>query len=158
MSTTILNTPRPIFILYLNLCFAAICSLGFKYSVPVRDALLACQPNTMPDTEYKDIVLEITGKIGIIKVRTSTRIGQREPVNRLQFNRPNALNSFGGKLLSETINALRELNEHPDTIFTVLTGEGRFFSAGADIRGTSTIRNNPGHDEELMASYVLSRK
>jgi Delta3-Delta2-enoyl-CoA isomerase len=31
--------------------------------------------------------------------------------------------------------ALRELNEHPDTIFTVLTGVGRFFSSGADVRG-----------------------
>ena len=35
----------------------------------------------------------------------------------------------------DTINGLRELNEHPETVITVLTGEGRFFSAGADIRG-----------------------
>jgi peroxisomal 3,2-trans-enoyl-CoA isomerase len=27
------------------------------------------------------------------------------------------------------------LNDHPDTTFTVLTGEGRFFCAGADVRG-----------------------
>ena len=37
--------------------------------------------------------------------------------------------------MGETIAAIRELNENPDTIFTVLTGEGRFFSAGADVRG-----------------------
>ena len=37
--------------------------------------------------------------------------------------------------MAETISALRELNEHPDTVFTVLTGTGRFFSAGADIKG-----------------------
>ena len=36
-------------------------------------------------------------------------------------------------MIAETINALRELNEHPDTYFTVITGEGRFFSAGADV-------------------------
>lgn len=53
----------------------------------------------------------------------------------LQFNRPKTLNAFGGKLMLETISALRELNEHPDTVFTVLTGEGRFFSSGADVRG-----------------------
>lgn len=35
----------------------------------------------------------------------------------------------------DIISATRELNEHPDTIFTVLTGEGRFFSSGADVRG-----------------------
>lgn len=51
-----------------------------------------------------------------------------------QFNRPQALNSLGGSLVPETIAALRELNEHPDTVFTVLTGEGRFFCAGADVR------------------------
>jgi peroxisomal 3,2-trans-enoyl-CoA isomerase len=30
---------------------------------------------------------------------------------------------------------VKELDENPDTVFTVLTGEGRFFSAGADVRG-----------------------
>ena len=35
----------------------------------------------------------------------------------------------------DIIAAIRELNEHPDTVFTVLTGEGRFFSSGADVRG-----------------------
>jgi len=53
----------------------------------------------------------------------------------MKFNRPKSLNSFGGKLMQETIAAIRELNEHPETVFTVLTGEGRFFSAGADVRG-----------------------
>lgn len=37
--------------------------------------------------------------------------------------------------MPEVIAAIRELNEHPSTVFTVLTGEGRFFSAGADVRG-----------------------
>lgn len=54
--------------------------------------------------------------------------------HHVQFNRPKALNSFGGSLIPDVIAALRELNEHPDTVFTVLTGEGRFFSAGADVR------------------------
>ena len=36
-------------------------------------------------------------------------------------------------MIPETVAALRELNEHPDTTFTVITGEGRFFCAGADV-------------------------
>jgi len=40
----------------------------------------------------------------------------------------------------ETIAAIRDFNEDPDTVFTVLTGEGRFFSAGADVRGESSLR------------------
>ena len=50
-------------------------------------------------------------------------------------NRPRHLNSFGGKMIEDTIAALRELDEHPDTTFTVITGEGRFFAAGADVNG-----------------------
>lgn len=59
----------------------------------------------------------------------------RHWLNRFKLNRPKALNSFGGNLLVDTLHAVKELDEHPDTVFTVLTGEGRFFSAGADVRG-----------------------
>jgi enoyl-CoA hydratase/carnithine racemase len=34
----------------------------------------------------------------------------------------------------DIIEAIRELNDHPDTVFTVVTGEGRFFCAGADVK------------------------
>lgn len=50
-----------------------------------------------------------------------------------QLNRPKVLNTFGGNLLADVVKALRVLDAHPDTVFTVLTGAGRFFSAGADI-------------------------
>ncbi|KAF7929060.1 hypothetical protein EAE99_004804 [Botrytis elliptica] len=76
----------------------------------------------MAKNNYKDIIVTIQNKIGIIK-----------------FNRPQALNSLGGSLVPETIAALRELNEHPDTVFTVLTGEGRFFCAGADVRQDGSL-------------------
>jgi len=69
--------------------------------------------------------VEITGQIGVIK-----------------FNRPKSLNSFGGKMIEETIGAIRELNEHPTTVFTVLTGTGRFFSSGADVKNTGLTDSN----------------
>jgi len=72
---------------------------------------------------YDDIKLEITGKIGVIK-----------------FNRPKSLNSFGGSLIADAIDALRVLNEHPETVFTVLTGEGRFFCAGADVKAEGAAK------------------
>ncbi|KAF2840684.1 peroxisomal d3,d2-enoyl-CoA isomeras-like protein [Patellaria atrata CBS 101060] len=82
----------------------------------------------MTTPKYNDIIFEIKGKIGIIK-----------------FNRPKALNSFGGDILTETIDAIRRLDEHPETVFTVLTGEGRFFSAGADVKavGNAETRSFP---------------
>ncbi|EOA81286.1 hypothetical protein ACJQWK_10650 [Exserohilum turcicum] len=66
--------------------------------------------------DYTDIKFEIRGQIGIITL-----------------NRPKVLNTFGGNLLADVVKALRVLDAHPDTVFTVLTGAGRFFSAGADI-------------------------
>jgi len=49
------------------------------------------------------------------------------------------------------------LNEHPDTIFTVLTGEGRFFSAGADIRGNG-VSNFEAFETNAEAKLAFSRK
>lgn len=86
-------------------------------------------------TEYNDITVEITGQIGIIKVCDIPNLDFYLTDKLKQFNRPKSLNSFGGTLIPETITAIRELDEHPSTVFTVLTGEGRFFSAGADVRG-----------------------
>jgi 1,4-dihydroxy-2-naphthoyl-CoA synthase len=61
---------------------------------------------------YTDVVVTIAGQVGTIKL-----------------NRPSSLNAFGGNLLPDLVAALRELDEHPDTVFTVLTGEGRFVRA-----------------------------
>lgn len=52
-----------------------------------------------------------------------------------QFNRPKTLNSFGGNLIVDTFHALRVLDNHPDTVMTVITAVGRFFSSGADVKG-----------------------
>ncbi|KAJ5489286.1 hypothetical protein N7539_004176 [Penicillium diatomitis] len=76
--------------------------------------------------QYTDIKVEVKGRIGIIK-----------------FNRPKSLNSFGGNLLIDTLHAVKELDEHPETVFTVLTGEGRFFSAGADVRASRPLDGDP---------------
>ena len=86
-------------------------------------------------SQYPDIKFEIKGQIGIITVRNLPLPSLLFLTTHPQFNRPKSLNSFGGNLIPSTIAALRELNSHPDTIFTVLTGEGRFFSAGADVKG-----------------------
>lgn len=61
--------------------------------------------------KYEDVVVSITdnNKIGTIKL-----------------NRPSSLNAFGGNLMLDVVAALRELNNHPETVFTVITGEGRF--------------------------------
>jgi len=92
----------------------------------------------MASNNYQDIIVTIKNRVGTIK-----------------FNRPRFLNSFGGNIIPETINAIRELNEHPDTVFTVLTGEGRFFSAGADVRGgLSSVQTEYANAGEKKLAFV----
>lgn len=59
--------------------------------------------------KYTDIELSIANNIGTIKL-----------------NRPKSLNAFAASVTLELVAALRELNSHPDTYITVITGEGRF--------------------------------
>ncbi|KAL4912104.1 ClpP/crotonase-like domain-containing protein [Aspergillus aurantiobrunneus] len=66
---------------------------------------------------YTHLTVTIHDQIGIIKL-----------------NRPEVLNAWNDALLADMVATFRELDQHPTTVFTVLTGEGRFFSAGADIR------------------------
>jgi enoyl-CoA hydratase/carnithine racemase len=51
------------------------------------------------------------------------------------------LNAFNDALYTDVLSALREFDGHPETVFTVLTGTGRFFSSGADVKGSSA--SNP---------------
>ncbi|KAF7888963.1 hypothetical protein EAF00_009263 [Botryotinia globosa] len=92
----------------------------------------------MSKNNYKDIIVTIQNKIGTIK-----------------FNRPQALNSLGGSLVPETIAALRELNEHPDTVFTVLTGEGRFFCAGADVKQEDGVLHGKNEDANAAEKKIM---
>lgn len=118
---------------------------------------------------YNDIIVEVKGQIGIIKVfhplSCHAITSLRTPMHvltSLQFNRPKSLNSFGGTLLIETVAAVRELNDHPDTIFTVLTGEGRFFSAGADVKNVGSLsegkswNNDAEKKVEFMKGFMPS--
>lgn len=68
------------------------------------------------------------------------------------------MNSFGGRLLLDVVIALRELNEHPTTVFTVITGEGRFFSAGADVKAAVAQKEEQyASPAEKKIAYMASQ-
>jgi peroxisomal 3,2-trans-enoyl-CoA isomerase len=75
-------------------------------------------------------------------------------LTQFKFNRPESLNSFGGNLIPDIIAGLRALDEHPDTVFTVLTGEGRFFSAGADVKAIGNLEGEFRNVAERKLSYL----
>ncbi|KAJ3335849.1 hypothetical protein HDU93_004251 [Gonapodya sp. JEL0774] len=87
---------------------------------------------------YKDIVVSIDGKIGTIKL-----------------NRPKSLNALSPALVHSLIRALDDLARNPETVVTVVTGEGRYLSAGVDINaGGGTLATGRNADLESSSKSL----
>ncbi|TPX38145.1 hypothetical protein SmJEL517_g00146 [Synchytrium microbalum] len=74
---------------------------------------------------------------------TDVIVTKEGPIGQIKFNRPKSLNAFGGMLVLDTLKALRDFDKDPSIIFTVITGEGRFFSSGADVRAFGSAPHTP---------------
>jgi len=59
----------------------------------------------------------------------------RDNVARIALNRPEAANSLNSTLSSELMDAVIRSEEDPEVRALVITGSGRFFCAGADLKG-----------------------
>ena len=55
-------------------------------------------------------------------------------VGTITLNRPDKLNSFAGRMRQEIADAVAELSEHQGARVMVITGAGRGFCTGADVR------------------------
>jgi enoyl-CoA hydratase/carnithine racemase len=62
------------------------------------------------------------------------QIDDQNRVRTLTLNRPDALNAFNEALYEATAEALRLAAEDPDVAVVLLTGTGRAFSAGNDLK------------------------
>src|SRR5271155_405635 len=62
----------------------------------------------------------------------------RDGVAQITLNRPDAANSLNHQLSSELLDALIRSEENPEVRALVLTGTGRFFCAGADLKSFYT--------------------
>jgi enoyl-CoA hydratase/carnithine racemase len=62
------------------------------------------------------------------------QIDDQNRVRTLTLNRPDALNAFNEALYEATAEALRQAAEDPDVAVVLLTGTGRAFSAGNDLK------------------------
>ena len=67
--------------------------------------------------EYKNVLIEREGAVAVLKV-----------------NRPDALNSLNQDTLHDLIAAVDELEKDESVRTIILTGEGKAFVAGADIK------------------------
>src|ERR1700758_4787453 len=84
-------------------------------------------------TEYEAIVLELAG-----------------PIARITLNRPDAANAMNDTLLRALADAAKRCDRVPTRV-VVLTGAGRFFSAGGDLRAMASSSSRPGHYVKTIA-------
>lgn len=61
-------------------------------------------------------------------------VTENESVATLTFNRPHLLNAMNREMMDEIIDALKMITENENIRVAVITGEGRAFMAGADIK------------------------
>ncbi|TQO38421.1 enoyl-CoA hydratase/enoyl-CoA hydratase/3-hydroxypropionyl-coenzyme A dehydratase [Arenibacter algicola] len=69
------------------------------------------------DSKYKNINLNIDNKVAVLK-----------------FNRPEQLNAMNRQMMDEIIDGIVTINNNEDVKVAVITGSGRAFMAGADIK------------------------
>lgn len=58
----------------------------------------------------------------------------QDAIAHIVFNRPEKLNAFSDDMVSEFSNALRRFDGDPDALVAIVSGAGRAFSSGADVR------------------------
>lgn len=65
---------------------------------------------------------------------TCTTFDDHRSIGKLILTRPDSLNAFNKEMLAEFHDAIRAYESDPDIEVLVITGEGRGFSAGGDIK------------------------
>ena len=71
---------------------------------------------------------------------------REDQIATITIERPPA-NALSSGLLKELSSVLDEIESNPDVKVIVLHGEGRFFSAGADIKEFTTISSSEGFSQ-----------
>jgi enoyl-CoA hydratase/carnithine racemase len=78
----------------------------------------------------------------------NVRIVEKDRVRTLSMHRPERLNAFDGGLVVDLADALADAATDREVRVLVLTGSGRAFSTGADLKALAEPRPDPGDTEE----------
>ena len=71
-------------------------------------------------------------------------VDKREAVATVTLNRPEAMNAFSAELRLALGKAFRELRTDPEIRVAIVTGAGRAFCAGMDLKELSSGRAGHG--------------
>ena len=78
--------------------------------------------------------MNYTNQLNKVKTFKTVQIEIIDKIAVLKFNRPEQLNAMNRQMMDEIIEAIDLINSNNDTTVAVISGEGRAFMAGADIK------------------------
>ncbi|MEZ5234739.1 MAG: enoyl-CoA hydratase/isomerase family protein [Acidimicrobiales bacterium] len=81
---------------------------------------------------------------------TQIRCSRDGAVATVALARPEALNAITPTMLAELGQAMHELAEDPGVVVVVLTGEGRAFSAGVDLKALGARKLEQGKVGDIL--------
>lgn len=81
----------------------------------------------------------------------TVRYRREDAVAVITIHRPEAMNSFNAELRRDLLAAFEKARGDAETRVVVLTGEGRSFSAGADLKGSLSAERSV--DQQLQLEY-----
>ena len=72
----------------------------------------------------------------------------------ITLNRPDRLNALGKKVTDEIVAACKKVDSDPEARVAIITGAGRAFCAGNDVREMHEVGGPPN---PVHAAYVIAR-
>ncbi|MDC0651810.1 enoyl-CoA hydratase/isomerase family protein, partial [Alphaproteobacteria bacterium] len=85
---------------------------------------------------------------------------KKNGIFELVFNNPKSRNALNKIMLKEISESLDELNSNKDLRILIITGEGKAFSAGADLDWMKASKNlsvNANREDALYFSEMLKK-
>jgi len=87
-------------------------------------------------TDFKTIKVELKGRVAVVTL-----------------NRPESLNALNAEVMAEVAAAFAEIDRNREIAVSVLTGEGRAFAAGADIKEMQPQSFSDMYVEDYFAGW-----
>ncbi len=83
-------------------------------------------------------------------------ITDRDSVRTITMDRPDALNAFNADMMHELCEAFLAAASDPLVKVLILTGRGRAFSAGADLKSMGTPATTGRHDLNALMDAIIT--
>uniref|UniRef100_A0A383V9A1 Enoyl-CoA hydratase n=1 Tax=Tetradesmus obliquus TaxID=3088 RepID=A0A383V9A1_TETOB len=80
-------------------------------------------------------------------------VTQQGPTALVELNRPKALNALSTQVMHELVDAVMQLDAEPSVRAIIITGRGKAFAAGADIREMAGLDQAQAEQQQLFARW-----